>query len=125
MTTCSRARSHKLRCSATPLPHNYRQQRPSATLDATAGPVMVYEVRGGRRHRTRLYGPGYQPCSALWEVYPERFGRAFVGRLTPAERSTPSLRGVCYGPRGAIPSPPCPARCSEGLPTYPYTTSCP
>lgn len=131
MTTCPRARSHKLRCSATPLPHDYRQQRrhagedprTEALQDLYNSPVMVYEVRGGRQRRTRLYGPGYQPCQEETET-PQKRAPWSDPKPTPpfcqATRQQADGTRLLFraSPRGGH------ACCSEGLLTYPYTPCC-
>ena len=107
MTTCPRSRSHKLRCSAAPIAHDYRIQRHTGeTRHPDVEQVVAYEVRGGRRHRTRLYGPAYQPCPP---AKPHTgFGGPAYGSGYPA---TWAAEGdVCQ---------------IKLLPTYPYTQRCP
>lgn len=119
MTTCSRSRSHKLRCSATSLAHDYRQQAPRdparpdlGGYDMPQAPAMVYEVRGGRRHRTRLYGHAYQPCPPA---------KPYTGFIGPASGNGYPLTWLDAGNVSQHTG----LRCREGLPTYPYTTRCP
>lgn len=118
MTTCPRSRSHKLRCAATPLPHDYRQQRADwldvvyPHLIVAPPPTVVYEVRGGRRHRTRLYGPGYQPCPPA---------KPYTGFGGPASGNGYPLTWLDAGNVSQHTG----LRCREGLPTYPYTPRCP
>lgn len=120
MTTCPRSRSHKLRCSATPLAHDYRQQRrhtgedprTEALQDLYNAPTVVSEVRGGRRHRTRLYGPGYQPCPPA---------KPYTGFGGPASGNGYPLTWLDAGNVSQHTG----LRCREGLPTYPYIPCCP
>lgn len=113
MTTCPRSRSHKLRCSATPIPYDYRIQRHTGeTRHPDVELVVAYEVRGGRRHRTRLYGHAYQPCPPA---------KPYTGFGGPASGNGYPLTWLDAGNVSQHTG----LRCREGLPTYPYTTRCP